>query len=66
MKWIKIEDEMPPIDTDVLFRTPNGEICIGLWFVPLGLEEVWFVDDIGVLALKPTHWMPLPDKPDDL
>jgi len=59
MKWIKVEDQLPPFDIDVLFFSiMSGEmavdglyqdIAIGTWFKNMGY----------------THWMPLPEKPDE-
>ena len=61
MKWIKVEDEFPPVDTHILFyagRIHFGEYC---WYDPgyrFCEDHVGYIDDV-------THWMSLPSKPEE-
>lgn len=58
MEWMPIETA--PKQTDVLV----WKKAIGKQAVAEFVDEEWF-DDCGALNAKPTHWMPLPQPPQD-
>jgi len=75
MEWISVEDEEPPhgiefqgwvknFDSDIWFWEPR---CIydedkgyGMWSRLDYDHDGW---DFGLIHLKITHWMPLPEPP---
>jgi hypothetical protein len=65
MTWIKIKDKLPDKDGPCLFFAPSADpdqpLISRCWFTPgqgFSLVPVCFLDSI-------THWMPLPDWPED-
>ena len=80
MKWIKVEDELPPITESfkdgmnyhdkvigwfVYFRKDNARECC-LWTCK-GVDDRWMVsggEGYGISREPPTHWMPLITAPE--
>ena len=75
--WISVEDQLPELyenhgckqnwSIDVLFRYGGGEYAVG--FYHYGTGE-WYIvtegDDVEVEHSEVTHWMPIPQFPEDL
>jgi len=68
MKWIKIEDEVPPEGVNLLYFFDCTGICLGQYY---GIEPDYcpetghvFANGDGWLTGDVTHWMPLPDVPE--
>jgi len=59
MEWISVKDRLPEDGEDVLFY--YDYISIG-WY-----EDEWFYDseDKFSAELDITHWMPLPESPNE-
>jgi Protein of unknown function (DUF551) len=68
--WINIEDRKPPNGAYVLVAVYDFRPKIQMHFIQIAerLHEDWFDDKDGERILgknqKVTHWMPLPDKPE--
>jgi hypothetical protein len=66
MKWIKIEDEIPPLCQDVLLACKEG-VIMG-WQendTESGEEPSWCSLQVRHRLADVTHWMHLPDHPTD-
>lgn len=67
MRWIKVEDKLPPVDIPVLFYA--GRIIFGEYTYYGGRDRDdyrWCEDHMGYQAVPDvTHWMPLPCRPED-
>jgi hypothetical protein len=63
-KWIKIEDELPPLRTYVIgyvvsfLGRPRKIVCE----VFLSKDKKWMIDNDYCIV---THWMPLPEPPEE-
>ena len=75
-KWISVEDRLPPKDgTKILVFTVHGEIELSEWYVithpryePVEYDLYRRIDDCvneGWNSNFPTHWMSLPEPPND-
>lgn len=80
MTWIKVEDSLPEIDTEVLVWD-DGSFAIGwlefrqMWdpekrTYSRSLDPVWVCANYGYdgasgLATKVSHWQPQPGSPDE-
>ena len=65
MKWIKIEEEMPPLCLDVLLACKEG-VIVG-WQendIEGGEEPSWCSMELKYSPKNVTHWMRLPDHPE--
>ena len=71
MEWIKIEERKPPNNVYVLIATYDGRPNVKMHFIQIAcrLNDAWIDDHEGELLDSKygvvTHWMPLPDKPED-
>jgi len=68
MKWIKIEDKVPPEGVNLLYFFDCTGISFGQYY---GIEPDYcpetghvFASHDGWLTGDVTHWMPLPDVPE--
>lgn len=61
--WINVEDELPPMDKDVLVITKAKRLIIAKCCYPAPLNDWWDSDGRYMQNDKPTHWMPLPSPP---
>ena len=59
MKWISVEEELPPKETEVLVLYCK-EICIA----DFCSADFW-IDDETIEIENCTHWMPLPKPPEE-
>lgn len=69
MKWIKCSDELPEIDKDVLCIDLIKNMKVGKLdqdsLYPL--NKSWITSDYHIHDFDEiTHWMPLPEIPNDL
>lgn len=70
MKWISIEERLPPLDAEVLIAKYDGRPKVEMYFVRTAyrLNDQWFEpthgEEITMKGQVITHWMPLPDAPD--
>lgn len=67
MKWIKCSEQMPEIEDDVLVY---GDLmcCVAYRIDNQYLNQVvpWVLEyERKYLHHNPTHWMPLPDAPEE-
>lgn len=71
MNWINVEDELPDIDCPVLtWQVWEETVICGNLFLTKEGEKLWAIADadkcIGTAEqLGITHWMPLPEGPDE-
>lgn len=63
-RWIPVEERLPEELTDVLTKCGHG----AAWFYGLAhlFEGKWKVDGIGGSVDIVTHWMPLPEPPEEV
>lgn len=77
-KWISVKDKLPKYEENVLFYVPSASatiIRVGYVItegfrgeVSDNIEAFWFVDGSENTAYARedvTHWMPLPERPED-
>ena len=58
--WISVKDRLPEVGEDVLVFVTGSYMAIGC----LGLDGVFYdVNDSEGHDITPTHWMPLPERP---
>lgn len=67
LKWTNVKDELPEIDTPVLVLS-NGFQKIGFYYPENEDDKTTFIDDehLWEVLTEVTHWMYLPDYPDDM
>ena len=64
-KWISVKERLPEDDSDVLAYLRTGEE--GRIFTANYANGVWFDCIFNTLATESTtHWMPLPEPPEDV
>lgn len=72
MSWISVENELPNTKDCVLVADWYSGINYGM--VKAYYNSVWFIDKDSVdvdgdafvdLGFGPTHWMPLPEQPNE-
>lgn len=64
-RWISVEERLPEIDAEVLIYTNEGLYDVAQYS---GGERFWTLErnpDCWVTALGVTHWMPLPEPPNE-
>jgi hypothetical protein len=70
MKWIPIEERLPPQDVVVIISEYDSRKNMEMYFVDTAyrLGEQWFEtthgEELKQKGSRVTHWMPLPDAPD--
>ncbi|HHN9986096.1 TPA: DUF551 domain-containing protein [Escherichia coli] len=68
--WISCSDAVPAEYCDVILRDDLGNVFPGSWdkvFCPTrGGNKMAFVDKEGVEVESSTHWMPLPEPPQEV
>ena len=64
-EWISVEERLPQVDTDVLVITANGSFKVARCNIyHNGTLVLWMTNDgLGERAI--THWMPLPELPEE-
>src|SRR5882762_4335671 len=66
LRWVRIEDDLPPVDLTVLICLSNEQITKG-WINKSGRWSGMFADGIGTPKMWPvTHWMNLPLPPNSV
>jgi hypothetical protein len=60
-KWISVKDKLPEIIVNVLCYNEYSQMTIG----HLSFSKDMFLDDHVHEIEKVTHWMPLPEAPND-
>ena len=69
MRWIPIEERVPPLDVVVLIAEYDSRPKVEMYFVSTAyrLNDRWFEpthgEEITLKGQVITHWMPLPDPP---
>ena len=64
MKWIRVEDELPVNDDEIIVYDPDGDPAVhGDIFYEL--PQGYFRDHSFIENKEITHWMPLPEPPED-
>lgn len=66
MKWISVVDKFPPQKQNLLFINGKKEITIGSCFDYEDERRVWILDELRVTNEIATHWMPLPELPNEM
>jgi len=61
-KWIRVEDKLPPSGIEVLIYCEEGILIGRYWKFIEAKYNLW--DAINYGTLHPTHWVPLPEKPE--
>lgn len=59
MEWIHIKDDWPLYQDYYLVALPNGHICIGYWMSDAFWSVGYYSNRLDV-----THWMHLPEPPE--
>lgn len=61
-KWISVEDEFPPQETEVMVFRKD----MGFWW-GIHLNEIWYVrfGNNWSYVTNVTHWMPVPPVPEN-
>lgn len=63
MKWISVKKNLPGDSITVLAYSKDAGRCLCYYIYEV---EKWFYDNIDSLEeVNITHWMPLPDPPED-
>jgi hypothetical protein len=67
MEWISVKDQLPEIDQKVLvwnIKFPDPEFLdIGYYDPDSCPDTCWRCEEY--MSIEPTHWMPLPEPPED-
>lgn len=61
MEWQPIETAPKVGDFRLVYV--NGVVCKAMRWIVNGEDRGWFQDGVWCDAIRPTHWMPLPDPP---
>jgi hypothetical protein len=61
-QWIKVEDEMPELNTWVLSVDDNGIMRVAS-FMGKKYDNHWWDEYALVPCVPITHWQPLPELP---
>ena len=64
MEWISVKSGWPEVRQEVLFY--SNHIVRHGYYVGELLIDGWFHDHLQNKIPSVTHWMPLPDKPQEL
>ncbi|EKA1086950.1 DUF551 domain-containing protein [Escherichia coli] len=68
--WISCSDAVPAEYCDVILRDDLGNVFPGSWdkvfCLTRGGNKMAFVDKDGVEVESSTHWMPLPEPPQEV
>lgn len=72
-KWISVKEKLPPLEQEVLIFAYNREIHVAEFCNFSGCEDwhitsqkyVYCQDELNIKRENVTHWMPLPEPPED-
>ena len=64
-KWISVKDELPPRERNILAVNGHGRIKILAFWKKEEKRWTWIEDSRFTHWNDITHWMPLPEPPDD-
>ena len=65
-KWIPVTERLPDDRQSVLVHRDDGGIFIFEYFTTSPTDECWIDDHLNVYsAYSVTHWMPLPEPPEE-
>ena len=65
MEWISVKDRLPKDDEDVLVIDDTGRMAVSCYFFSSYGSWLWENRDDQVLLGEVTHWMPLPNPPEE-
>lgn len=66
MKWISVTDNLPRINDVVLVYDKHIEdVATGYISEFIGDRSVWIIDYGQSISDEVTHWMPLPEPPNE-
>jgi hypothetical protein len=63
-EWISVKDRLPQPLEDVLAHELRGRIFIGYCAETFIGNPIWYVGGYGAITI--THWMPLPNPPEEI
>lgn len=63
MDWIHVSDRLPPVGLNVLAHSRFSESYFVAYVAPGG--KWWYLSFGNTPLHNITHWMPLPDQPQD-
>ena len=58
MKWINVNDELPPVNETVIVWSVDYKDCYGRY----DYDMIFDIDEVGAVG-DVTHWMPRPKSP---
>jgi len=61
-KWIRVEDKLPDIGTNVLAVNNNKVHYARIEIGKLDIRDIWYAPTYGILT-EVTYWMPIPPTP---
>lgn len=65
-RWIPVTERLPEHLTSVIVRRKDGGIFIWEYFDTSPTDECWIDDSMNVYSFYDvTHWMPLPQPPEE-
>lgn len=62
MSWISVKDRLPDKNGEYLAVTPNMRRKVNVAYFE---DCVWLPDERHFTTVKVTHWMPLPEPPEE-